>query len=81
MIYKKVTFFNVFYYAKITSDMETDIPECYKRLEYVRILYDKAMHHNIIVIQVSIQVIYIYNIRALSEEELEYTKKVIRIRK
>ena len=41
----------------------------------------KAMHHNIIVIQVSIQVIYIYNIRALSEEELEYTKEVIRIRK
>ena len=63
------------------STVETDIPECYKRLEYVRILYDKAMHHNIIVIQVSIQVIYIYNIRALSEEELEYTKEVIRIRK
>jgi hypothetical protein len=42
MIYKKVTFFIVFYYAKITSDMETDIPECYKRLEYVRMLYDKS---------------------------------------
>jgi hypothetical protein len=24
------------------STMETDIPECYKRLEYVRILYDKS---------------------------------------
>ena len=22
--------------------METDIPECYKRLEYVRMLYDKS---------------------------------------
>ena len=41
----------------------------------------KAMHHNIIVIRVSIQDIYIYNIRTLSEEELEYTKEVIRIRK
>ena len=41
----------------------------------------KAMHHNIIVIQVSMQGIYIYNIRTLSEEELEYTKEVIRIRK
>ena len=41
----------------------------------------KAMHHNIIVIQVSIQGIYIYNIHTLSEEELEYTKGVIRIGK
>ena len=41
----------------------------------------KAMHHNIIVIQVSIQGIYIYNKRTLSEEELGYTKGVIRIRK
>ena len=41
----------------------------------------KPMHHNTIVIQVSIQGIYIYNIRTLSEEELEYTKGVIRIRK
>ena len=37
------------------------------------------MHHNIIVIPVSIQGIYTYNIHTLSEEEFEYTKEVIRI--
>jgi hypothetical protein len=62
--------------------METDIPECYKRLEYVRILYDKsyAPQYNS---NPGIYTghIYIYNIRTLSEEELEYTKGVIRIRK
>jgi hypothetical protein len=50
-------------------------------LNMLKLYMIKAMLHNIIVIQVSIQGIYIYNIRTLSEEELEYTKGVIRIRK
>ena len=82
MMYKKFTFFhrillcksNVRYGNGYSAMLQNDL----NMLEFCMI---KAMHHNIIVIQVSIQGIYIYNIRTLSEEELEYTKGVIRIRK
>jgi hypothetical protein len=44
----------------------------------------KAMHHNILVIQVFIQGIYIYNIRTLSKKSLnipkEYSESVNRRR-
>ena len=59
--------------------METDIPNATNDLNMLECCMIKAMHHNIIVIQVSMQGIYIYNTRSLSEEELEYTKGVIRI--
>jgi hypothetical protein len=57
-------------FRNVTKDL--NILECLKL---------KAMQHNIIVIQISIHGIYIYNIRTLSKEELGYTKGVIRIRK
>ena len=61
--------------------METDIPECYKRLEYVRMLYDKSYapqyNSNPCIYTGYIHIQYTY----IVEKELEYTKGVIRIRK
>ena len=75
MMYQQFTFFHrILLWKRIFRNATND-------LNMLEFCMTKAMHHNIIVIKVSIQVIYIYNIRALSEEELEYTKEVIRIRK